>query len=89
MQCRVQKAYLQYNYPLSSVAFDPSPQTFTRTATNVGSALSLYYVWVVPPQGFDNRVMAVVITFMETKLTTTFSMTCTRTGDNTWMQETY
>ncbi|XP_021803505.1 subtilisin-like protease SBT1.2, partial [Prunus avium] len=40
-----------------------SPQTFTRTVTNVGSAFN--YAWVAPPDGVDITVVTDVIAFTE------------------------
>ncbi|KAM1990278.1 hypothetical protein ACFX15_031550 [Malus domestica] len=82
IKCQVQKAYLQHNYPSSSVALIRVLRHLQGQRRML--ALLSHLTMGCSAKGFDNRVVPIVITFMETKQTATFSVTCTQTGDRTW-----
>lgn len=65
----------QLNYPSFSIVFGLTPQTYTRTVTNVGPPSSIYKVEVVPPKGVSIKVMPDVITFTEVKQKATYNVT--------------
>ena len=52
----------ELNYPSFSVVLG-SPQTFTRTVTNVGEANSSYVVMVMAPEGVEVRIQPNKLTF--------------------------
>ena len=55
----------QLNYPSFSVVLRSSPQTFTRTPTNVGQANSSYTVDIIQPQGVSVGVSPNKLVFKE------------------------
>ncbi|KAG5056853.1 hypothetical protein AAZX31_05G049600 [Glycine max] len=67
----------ELNYPSFSVVLD-SPQTFTRTVTNVGEANSSYVVTVSAPDGVDVKVQPNKLYFSEANQKETYSVTFSR-----------
>ena len=53
----------QLNYPSFSIKLGSSPQTYTRTVTNVGPFKSSYIAEIVAPQGVDVKVTPNAIPF--------------------------
>ncbi|PON64072.1 Peptidase S8, subtilisin-related [Trema orientale] len=68
--------------PVVSIVFGPSPQSFTRTVTNVGPANSSYRVQVVSPPGVGLRVMPDVISFTEKKQRATYNVSFSLENDS-------
>lgn len=75
-------AEAQLNYPSFSIALGPtsSPQTYSRTVTNVGPPSSTYKVKVVSPRGVSVKVMPEVIKFTEVKQKATYNVTFSNNG---------
>ncbi|CAN1186367.1 Subtilisin-like protease 3 [Linum perenne] len=73
----------QLNYPTFYISLSSSPQTYTRTVTNVGMPDSTYTNKVFPPEGVDVRVSPSEIKFKELKEKATYSITFCRVGNVT------
>jgi len=71
----------QLNYPSFSLNLTSSPQTYTRTVTNVGPFNSSYNAEIIAPQGVDVKVTPGVIQFSEGSPKATYSVTFTRTAN--------
>jgi subtilisin family serine protease len=71
----------QLNYPSFSLNLTSSPQTYTRTVTNVGPFNSSYNAEIIAPQGVDVKVTPGVIQFGEGSPKATYSVTFTRTAN--------
>ncbi|KAF9660886.1 hypothetical protein SADUNF_Sadunf19G0010300 [Salix dunnii] len=71
----------QLNYPSFSLNLTSSPQTYTRTVTNVGSLNSSYSAEIIAPQGVDVKVTPGLIQFSEGGPKATYSVTFTRTAN--------
>jgi len=67
----------ELNYPSFSVVLG-SPQTFTRTVTNVGEANSSYVVMVMAPEGVEVKVRPNNLTFSEANQKETYSVSFSR-----------
>ncbi|XP_055821402.1 subtilisin-like protease 3 [Solanum dulcamara] len=76
----------QLNYPSFSIRLGSTPQTYTRTVTNVGDATSSYKVEIASPKGVVVKVKPFVLNFsmLNQKLTyqVTFSKTTNSSNDN-------
>ncbi|XP_006358961.1 subtilisin-like protease SBT1.7 [Solanum tuberosum] len=68
----------QLNYPSFSIILGSTPQTYTRTVTNVGEAKSSYTVDVVSPPGVDVKVEPSVLKFAELKQKMSYQVTFTQ-----------
>ncbi|KAF5183817.1 Subtilisin-like protease SBT1.2 [Thalictrum thalictroides] len=68
------------NYPSFSVTLGPA-QTYKRTLTNVGVALSAYIVEVVAPEGVKVDVVPETLIFTEVNQKLTYSVTFTPVTD--------
>ncbi|RWR89324.1 Peptidase S8/S53 domain-containing protein [Cinnamomum micranthum f. kanehirae] len=64
----------ELNYPSFSVTLGPS-QTFNRTVTNVGNAMSAYTVEIIKPQGVDVSVKPDALHFSSMNEKLTYSVT--------------
>ncbi|RWR97943.1 Peptidase S8/S53 domain-containing protein [Cinnamomum micranthum f. kanehirae] len=64
----------ELNYPSFSVTLGPS-QTFNRTVTNVGNAMSAYSVEIIKPQGVDVSVKPDALHFSSMNEKLTYSVT--------------
>ncbi|XP_044464681.1 subtilisin-like protease [Mangifera indica] len=72
----------ELNYPSFSITLQSStPQTYTRTVTNVGQAQSSYYPQIVAPPGVNVTVKPDGIMFTETNQTAKYSVTFTKSGN--------
>ncbi|XP_029129039.1 subtilisin-like protease SBT1.2 [Cajanus cajan] len=69
----------ELNYPSFSVVLG-SPQTFTRTVTNVGDANSSYVVMVTEPKGVVVKVQPNKLYFSEANQKETYSVSFSRIG---------
>ena len=67
----------QLNYPSFAVVLG-SPQTFTRTVTNVGEANSSYVVMVTAPEGVNVKVQPNKLNFSEANQKETYSVSFSR-----------
>ncbi|KAJ4848292.1 hypothetical protein Tsubulata_017965, partial [Turnera subulata] len=73
----------QLNYPSFSLQLGSTPQTYTRTVTNVGPVQSSYDVRIVEPEGVDVKVPPATIMFSGANQTTTYSVTFTKVAGTT------
>ncbi|CAN1833685.1 Subtilisin-like protease 3 [Linum perenne] len=73
----------QLNYPTFSILLRSSPQTYTRTVTNVGMPESTYTSKVFSPEGVDVKVTPSKINFKELKEKATYTITFSRLGNVT------
>jgi len=71
----------QLNYPSFSIKLGSSPQTYTRTVTNVGPFKSSYIAEIIAPQGVDVKVTPNAIPFGGGDPKATYSVTFTRTAN--------
>ncbi|KAL8053717.1 hypothetical protein ABFX02_05G091300 [Erythranthe guttata] len=69
----------QLNYPSFSIIFGSSPQTYTRTLTNVGKANSSYDVEIVSPDGVIVKVEPKQLVFPKLGDKSSYNVTFTRT----------
>ncbi|KAL9167387.1 hypothetical protein ABFS82_05G093600 [Erythranthe guttata] len=69
----------QLNYPSFSIVFGSTPQTYTRTLTNVGKANSSYDVEIVSPDGVNVKVEPKKLVFPKLGDKSSYSVTFTRT----------
>ncbi|WVZ11838.1 hypothetical protein V8G54_016368 [Vigna mungo] len=67
----------ELNYPSFSVVLG-SPQTFTRTVTNVGAANSSYVVQVTAPEGVNVKVQPDILNFSEANQKEAYSVSFSR-----------
>ncbi|WCJ26107.1 Subtilisin-like protease [Euphorbia peplus] len=65
----------QLNYPSFSIKLGSTPQTYTRTVTNVGQANSAYNIEIVAPIGVDVKVTPDKLSFTEVNQKATYSVT--------------
>ncbi|KAK4713212.1 hypothetical protein R3W88_019119 [Solanum pinnatisectum] len=63
VKCLSKIAEAELNYPSFSIGPGLEAQTYTRTVTNVGEAVSYYVVEIVPPQGVDVIKKTYQVTF--------------------------
>lgn len=68
----------ELNYPSFSIGLGLEAQTYTRTVTNVGEAISSYVMKIVPPQGVDVRVDPPLLNFSELNQKKTYQVTFSR-----------
>ncbi|XP_059294706.1 subtilisin-like protease 4 [Lycium ferocissimum] len=73
----------ELNYPSFSIGLGLEAQTYTRTATNVGEAVSSYTVQIVPPQGVDVKVDPPILNFSELDQKKTYQVTFSRSTTST------
>ncbi|CAN1332964.1 Subtilisin-like protease 3 [Linum perenne] len=73
----------QLNYPTFSISLGSTPQTQTRTVTNVGMPNSTYTSKVFSPEGVDVKVTPREIKFNKLKEKATYSITFSRLGNVT------
>ncbi|PON57465.1 Peptidase S8, subtilisin-related [Parasponia andersonii] len=72
----------QLNCPSFPIVFGPSPESFTRTVTNVSPANSSYRVQAVSPSGVGVRVMPDVISFTEMKQRAAYNVSFSLENDS-------
>ncbi|WCJ26101.1 Subtilisin-like protease [Euphorbia peplus] len=73
----------QLNYPSFSIKLGSTPQTYTRTVTNVGEANSTYTLEIEVPRGVYMKVTPDKLSFSEMNQKATYSVTFSREeGDN-------
>ncbi|CAK9173114.1 unnamed protein product [Ilex paraguariensis] len=68
----------QLNYPSFSIIMGSTDQTYTRTVTNVGEAISSYTVEIFPPQGVDVSVKPTRLDFSDVNQQMTYQVTFSR-----------
>ncbi|CAN0841416.1 Subtilisin-like protease 3 [Linum grandiflorum] len=73
----------QLNYPTFSISLGSTPQTYTRTVTNVGTRKSTYRSKVFAPEGVDVKVEPSEIKVNEVKEKVMYSVTFSRVGNVT------
>ena len=71
-------AEAQLNYPSFSIIMGSTDQTYTRTVTNVGEAISSYTVEIVPPRGVDVSVKPTRLDFSDVNQKMTYQVTFSR-----------
>nr|XP_016454112.1 PREDICTED: subtilisin-like protease SBT1.8 [Nicotiana tabacum] len=72
----------QLNYPSFSIRLRSTPQTYTRTVTNVGNATSIYKVEIVSPKGIAVKVKPSKLNFSILNQKLTYQVTFTKTTNN-------
>jgi hypothetical protein len=72
----------QLNYPSFSVVLHSTPQTFTRTTTNVGKAKSIYIVKVFQPEGVSVNVSPNKLIFTQLNQKQTYSVAFIRANSS-------
>ncbi|KAL0288750.1 UNVERIFIED_CONTAM: Subtilisin-like protease SBT1.2 [Sesamum angustifolium] len=70
----------QLNYPAFSIVVGSTPQTYTRTVTNVGEPKSLYNVQIVSPAGVVVKVEPARLSFSRLGQKLRYSVTFTRSA---------
>lgn len=70
----------QLNYPSFAIQLGSSPQTYTRTVTNVGEASSVYYANIAPVPGVEVHVRPSVLSFTETNEKITYEIEFSRSA---------
>ncbi|KAK4400571.1 Subtilisin-like protease SBT1.2 [Sesamum angolense] len=70
----------QLNYPAFSIVLGSTPQTYTRTVTNVGEPKSLYNVQIVSPAGVVVKVEPARLSFSRLGQKLRYSVTFTRSA---------
>lgn len=68
----------QLNYPSFSTFLGSTNQTYSRTVTTVGEAISTYSVEINPPLGIDLSVEPSRLQFSELNQKMTYSVTFSR-----------
>lgn len=68
----------QLNYPSFSTFLGSTNQTYSRTVTTVGEAISTYSVEIDPPPGIDLSVEPSRLQFSELNQKMTYSVTFSR-----------
>ncbi|CAK9173118.1 unnamed protein product [Ilex paraguariensis] len=71
-------AEAQLNYPSFSIIMGSTDQTYTRTVTNVGEAISSYTVEIFPPEGVDVSVKPTRLDFSDVNQQMTYQVTFSR-----------
>ncbi|CAN0841409.1 Subtilisin-like protease [Linum grandiflorum] len=71
----------QLNYPTFSISLGSSPQTYTRTVTNVGMPDSTYTSKIFSPDSVDVKVTPSEIKFKELNEKATYTITFSRVGN--------
>lgn len=85
MNCSEVKSILeaQLNYPSFSIfGLGSTPQTYTRTVTNVGDATSSYKVEVASPEGVAIEVEPSELNFSELNQKLTYQVTFSKTTNS-------
>ncbi|XP_009608768.1 subtilisin-like protease [Nicotiana tomentosiformis] len=72
----------QLNYPSFSIRLRSTPQTYTRTVTNVGNATSIYKVEIVSPKGVAVKVKPSKLNFSILNQKLTYQVTFSKTTNN-------
>ncbi|XP_009608769.1 subtilisin-like protease 4 [Nicotiana tomentosiformis] len=72
----------QLNYPSFSIKLGSTPQTYTRTVTNVGDATSSYKVEIVSPKGVFVNVNPSQLNFSKLNQKLTYQVTFSKTTNN-------
>nr|QOQ34359.1 SBT6 [Nicotiana benthamiana] len=72
----------QLNYPSFSIRLRSTPQTYTRTVTNVGNATSIYKVEIVSPKGVAVKVKPSMLNFSVLNQKLTYQVTFSKTTNN-------
>ncbi|KAJ9147818.1 hypothetical protein P3X46_029936 [Hevea brasiliensis] len=72
----------QLNYPSFSIRLGSTPQTYTRTVTNVGQPNSAYTPQVFAPEGVNVKVTPDKINFSGMNQKATYSVTFSKNGYN-------
>ncbi|KDP25554.1 hypothetical protein JCGZ_20710 [Jatropha curcas] len=68
----------QLNYPSFSIKLGSTPQTYTRTVTNVGQPNSIYTLEILAPEGVNIKVTPDTINFNGVNQKATYSVTFSR-----------
>ncbi|KDP25553.1 hypothetical protein JCGZ_20709 [Jatropha curcas] len=68
----------QLNYPSFSIKLGSTPQTYTRTVTNVGQPNSTYTLEILAPEGVNVKVTPITINFSGVNQKATYSVTFSR-----------
>ncbi|KAK4338340.1 hypothetical protein RND71_042827 [Anisodus tanguticus] len=76
----------QLNYPSFSVRLTSTPQTYTRTVTNVGDATSSYKVEIVSPRGVVVKVKPSELNFSLLNQKLTYQVAFSKTTNNDVVQ---
>ncbi|KAF2298929.1 hypothetical protein GH714_029193 [Hevea brasiliensis] len=71
----------QLNYPSFSIKLGSTPQTYTRTVTNVGQPNSVYSLEIFAPQGVDVKVAPDNISFSGVNQKATYSVKFSKNGN--------
>ncbi|XP_025012041.2 subtilisin-like protease 3 [Ricinus communis] len=71
----------QLNYPSFSINLGPTPQTYTRTVTNVGKPDSTYFIEYSAPLGVDIEVTPAELIFSRVNQKATYSVTFSKNGN--------
>ncbi|KAF3670353.1 putative subtilisin-like protease-like [Capsicum annuum] len=72
----------QLNYPSFSIRLGSTPQTYTRTVTNIGDARSSYKVEVVSPKGVSVKVKPSKLNFTMLNQKLTYQVTFSKTTNS-------
>nr|XP_009762964.1 PREDICTED: subtilisin-like protease SDD1 [Nicotiana sylvestris] len=72
----------QLNYPSFSIKLGSTPQTYTRTVTNVGDATSTYKLEIVSPKGVAINVNPSQLIFSKLNQKLTYQVTFSKTTNN-------
>ncbi|KAF2300962.1 hypothetical protein GH714_018623 [Hevea brasiliensis] len=70
----------QLNYPSFSIRLGSTPQTYTRTMTNVGQPNSTYSLQIIAPEGVNVKVTPDKISFSGMNQKATYSVTFSKNG---------
>ncbi|KAM3321921.1 hypothetical protein P3S67_003072 [Capsicum chacoense] len=77
----------QLNYPSFSIKLGSTPQTYTRTVTNVGDAKSSYQVDVVSPKGVSVKVTPSKLNFSKLNQKLTYQVTFSNTTNSSKVED--
>ncbi|KAF3647714.1 putative subtilisin-like protease-like [Capsicum annuum] len=77
----------QLNYPSFSIKLGSTPQTYTRTVTNVGDAKSSYQVDVVSPKGVSVKVKPSKLNFSKLNQNLTYQVTFSNTTNSSKVED--
>ncbi|PHT92544.1 hypothetical protein T459_00426 [Capsicum annuum] len=72
----------QLNYPSFSIGLESIPQTYTRTVTNVGDAISSYKVEIASPKGVVVEVEPSELSFSQLNQKLTYQVTFSKTTNS-------
>ncbi|KAK6783950.1 hypothetical protein RDI58_017404 [Solanum bulbocastanum] len=86
VKCLSKIAEAELNYPSFSIGLGLEAQTYTRTVTNVGEAVSSYVVEIVPPQGVDVIVNPPLLNFSELNQKKTYQVTGSSSSTTKFVQ---